>query len=66
MTLIYMREVKRHFEVTLFSLKIFSEGRKKTNITSTAYKHEQSICLFVYLLNSSVREQTCQTINMLV
>lgn len=29
MTLIYMREVKGHFEATFFSLKIFSEGKKK-------------------------------------
>lgn len=63
MTLIYMREVKRHFEATLFSLKIFSEGGEKTNITSAAHKHEQSICLFicltVLLKNRPVKLLTC-------
>lgn len=62
---LYERSKKTFWSHTLFIKNIF-RGQEKTNITSTAYKHEQSICLFVYLLNSSVQEQTCQTINMLV
>lgn len=50
MTLIYMREVKGHFEATFFSLKFFSEGGK--NQISQAQHISMSrvfVCLFICL-----------------
>lgn len=65
MTLIYTRKAKGHFKATFFSLETFLEGGKKQT-SQTQHISMSSFCLFVYLLNSSAQEQTCQTISMLV
>lgn len=50
MTLIYMREVKKTFEATFFSLKIFSEGgRKQTPQAQYISMSRVFICLFICL-----------------
>jgi len=66
MTLIYMREVKGHFEATFFSLKTFLEGGKKqTSQAQHISTSRVSVCLFI-CLTALLRNGLVKTISMLV